>query len=93
MSWVPCSVLGYRDRGGQNASVEQQNTRDVPVMGAAGADKVEEDQEDESVLAEGRALALLGLGEICFWGVGTEQRPEARHQAWSWGECLKLRTV
>lgn len=50
----------------------------MSVMGAAGADKVEEGQEEESVLAEGRALPVLDLGQICSWG-STEQRPQARH--------------
>lgn len=39
----------------------------MSVMGAAGADKVEEGQEEESVLAEGRALPVLDLGQICSW--------------------------
>lgn len=49
------------------------------VIGAAGADKIEEGHEEESVPAEGRALPVLDLGEICSNGESMKQRPEEKH--------------
>jgi hypothetical protein len=67
MSWVPCSVLGYRDSGRQNASEEQQKTREVTCDGGCRCRQGRRGSGGGERPGRGEGLPVLELGQVCFW--------------------------